>query len=155
MVNATDDTGAASSGERDFVLNRTLGFATPVGPTLTVPRPKPRVVATFKLTRAAAITPRIETPSGVLLRTLPKTRAGPGDLQISWDGVTDGGASVYSGRYVAEVTATNELGSVSLGAAFSVHRAIVFSRSASSSPRAKAASFADAFPSASKLRVAK
>ena len=47
-------------------------------------------------------------------------------MQVSWDGVTDGRAVVYSGRYVAEVTATNELGSVTLGAAFSVHRAKVF-----------------------------
>src|SRR5262245_34784029 len=47
VVSATDDTGLVSSGERDFDLNRTLGFAAPVGPVLTVPRPKPRVVASF------------------------------------------------------------------------------------------------------------
>jgi hypothetical protein len=126
VVTATDDTGVASTGERDFALNRTLGFGAPVDPALTVPRPKPRLVATFKLARAATITPRIETASGVLLRTLPKTRAQPGDMQVVWDGVTDGGAVVYSGRYVAELTATNELGSVSLGAGFSVRRANVF-----------------------------
>jgi flagellar hook assembly protein FlgD len=84
------------------------------------------VVATFKLTRAATITPRIETASGVLLRTLPKTRGRPGDLQVAWDGVTDGGAVVFSGRYVARLTATNELGSVSLGAGFSVRHGNVF-----------------------------
>jgi phosphodiester glycosidase/flagellar hook capping protein FlgD len=126
VVSATDNTGVASAGERDFVLNRTLGFAAPVEPALAVPRPRARVVATFKLTRAATITPRIETASGVLLRTLPKIRAQPGDLQVAWDGVTDGGAVVYSGRYVAELTATNELGSVSLGAGFSVRRGNVF-----------------------------
>ena len=126
VVSAADNTGVASAGERDFVLNRTLGFAAPVEPALAVPRPKARVVATFKLARAATITPRIETTSGVLLRTLPKVRAQPGDLQVAWDGVTDGGAVVYSGRYVAELTATNELGSVSLGAGFSVRRSIVF-----------------------------
>jgi phosphodiester glycosidase/flagellar hook capping protein FlgD len=126
VVSATDNTGVASAGERDFVLNRTLGFAAPVEPALAVPRPRARVVATFKLTRAATITPRIETASGVLLRTLPKIRAQPGDLQVAWDGVTDGGAVVYSGRYVAELTATNELGSVNLGAGFSVRRGNVF-----------------------------
>jgi phosphodiester glycosidase/flagellar hook capping protein FlgD len=126
VVSATDNTGVASAGERDFVLNRTLGFAAPVEPALAVPRPRARVVATFKLTRAATITPRIETASGVLLRTLPKIRAQPGDLQVAWDGVTDGGAVVYSGRYVAELTATNELGSISLGAGFSVRRGNVF-----------------------------
>jgi hypothetical protein len=126
VVTAIDDTGVASAGERDFFLDRTLGFAASVEPALTVPRPKTRVVATFKLARAATITPRIETTSGVLLRTLPKLRAQPGDLQVAWDGVTDGGEIVYSGRYVAELTATNELGSVSLGAAFSVKRENVF-----------------------------
>jgi hypothetical protein len=62
----------------------------------------------------------------VLLHTLPKIRAQPGDLQVAWDGVTDGGAVVYSGRYVAKLTATNELGSVSLGAEFTVRRTNVF-----------------------------
>ncbi|HEY7690930.1 MAG TPA: phosphodiester glycosidase family protein [Gaiellaceae bacterium] len=126
VVTATDDTGVSSSGERDFTLNRTLGFAAGVPPTLAVPRPRPRAVATVKLARAATLTERITTTSGVVLRTLPKVRAAPGDLQVSWDGRTDAGAIVYSGRYVAEVTATNELGSVTLGAPFSVHRGTVF-----------------------------
>jgi hypothetical protein len=126
VVSATDDTGLVSSGERNFVLDRTLGFGVAVSPALTVPRPKPRAVATFKLTRTATIAPRIETSAGVLLRTLPRIRTGPGDLRVSWDGVTDGGGVVYSGRYVAAVTATNEVGSVTLGAAFSVQRTNVF-----------------------------
>jgi hypothetical protein len=122
IVSATDDAGQVSSAERTFQLNRTLGFPTPVAPALAVPRPAPRAVAAFKLARAATVTPRIETTSGVLLRTLPRQRAGAGELQVAWDGLTDNGAVVYSGRYVAEVTATNELGSVTLGATFSVRR---------------------------------
>jgi hypothetical protein len=122
VVSATDDTGVTSSGERDFTLNRTLGFATPVAPALAVPRPQPRAVASFKLTRAATITARITTTSGVVLRTFTKSRAAAGDLQVSWDGTTDRGAVVYSGRYVAEVTATNAIGSVTLGATFSAGR---------------------------------
>lgn len=121
-VSATDDAGRSSSTERTFQLNRTLGFAAAVPPTLAVPRAAPRAVATFKLTRPATVTPRIETGSGVLLRTLPRQQAPAGDLEVAWDGLTDGGAVVYSGRYVAEVTATNQLGSVSLGAAFTVRR---------------------------------
>ena len=62
----------------------------------------------------------------MLLRTLPKLRAQPGDLQVAWNGATDGGGVVYSGRYVAELTASNELGSVSLGATFPVRRPKVF-----------------------------
>ena len=122
VVGATDDQGAVSSAERDFMLNRTLGFPTPVAPALAVPRPQPRAVAVFKLTRPATLTPRIETASGVVLRTLPRLRATPGDVQIAWDGTTDGGAVVYSGRYVASLTATNELGPVTLDATFTVTR---------------------------------
>lgn len=121
-VSATDDAGQASSTERTFQLNRTLGFAAAVPPTLAVPRGAPRVVATFKLTRGATVAPRIQTASGVVLRTLPKQRAAVGDVQVAWDGLTNAGAVVYSGRYVAAVTATNELGSVTLGADFSVRR---------------------------------
>ena len=122
LVTATDDAGVVSSTERAFQLNRTLGFGAPVVPALAVPRAQPRAVASFKLTRPATVTPRIETTSGVLLRTFPKQRAAAGDLEVSWDGVTDSGAVVYSGRYVAEVAAANELGSVTLGATFSVRR---------------------------------
>jgi len=124
VVTATDDLGQVSSAERSFQLNRTLGFATPVAPTLAVPRAAPRAVATFKLTRAATVTSRIETVSGVLLRTLPRQQAAVGDLEVAWDGKTDGGAVVYSGRYVAELTATNEMGAVTLGAAFTVRRVV-------------------------------
>jgi hypothetical protein len=121
-VSATDDAGQVSSAERQFSLNRTLGFPAAVTPALAVPRAAPRAVATFKLTRAATVAPRIVTLSGVVLRTLPKLRAGPGDVQVSWDGTTDAGGVVYSGRYVAEATATNELGPVTLGAPFAVRR---------------------------------
>jgi hypothetical protein len=121
-VSATDDAGQASSTERTFELNRTLGFPAVVAPALSVPRTTPRAVATFKLTRAATVTARIKTTTGVVLRTLPKQRPAVGDLQVAWDGLTDDRAVVYSGRYVAEVTATNELGSVTLGATFPVRR---------------------------------
>jgi hypothetical protein len=122
VVSSTDDAGQVSSAERSFQLNRTLGFATPVTPAVAMPRAAPRAVATFKLTRVATVTTRIETTSGALLRTLPRQRAAVGDLEVSWDGKTDGGAVVYSGRYVAEVTATNEFGAVTLGATFTARR---------------------------------
>jgi hypothetical protein len=122
VVSATDDLGQVSSAERPFQLNRTLGFAAPVVPALAVPRTAPRAVATFRLMRAATVTSRIETVSGVLLRTLPRQRAGAGELEVAWDGKTDGGAVVYSDRYLAEVTATTGIGAVTLGAAFIVRR---------------------------------
>jgi hypothetical protein len=123
LVTATDDHGVSSTGERDFTLNRTLGFATPVPPTLAVPRAQPRAVADFKVARPAAITARIKTISGVVVRSLPKATSSAGDYQVLWDGRTDSGAAVYTGRYVAEVTATNEVGAVTLSTTFSVRRA--------------------------------
>jgi hypothetical protein len=122
LVSATDDAGRTSSDERDFDVNRTLGSPEPIGPALSVPRATPRAVATFQLARAATVTSRIKTTSGVVLRSLPKQRASAGDVEVSWDGLTDSGAAVYSGRYVAEVTATNELGKVTLDATFAVLR---------------------------------
>lgn len=134
-VTATDDAGQQSSGEQDFLLDLTLGFPARVAPTLAVPRLNPRAVAVFKLTRAATVAPRIETTSGVLLRTLPTQQAGPGDLPVAWDGRTDTGALVYPGRYVAKVTATDEVGTVTLGTTFSVRR--LPPKPSSSSPQKK------------------
>jgi hypothetical protein len=122
VVTATDTGGRSSSAERTFDLNRTLASPAPVAPALAVPRETARAVAGFTLIRSAMVVPRIETTSGVVLRTLPRRRAGVGELQVSWDGLTDTGATVPSGRYVAEVTATNELGPVTLAATFSVRR---------------------------------
>jgi hypothetical protein len=122
VVNATDDLGRASTIERDFSLNLTLGFARASGATLTVPRPAPRVVATVNVTHPAVVTTRIETPAGVLIRNLGQQQVQPGTLDIAWDGVSDSGAVVYSGRYVARASAANALGTVDLTAAFQVRR---------------------------------
>ena len=122
VVTATDDRGQTSSGERVFGLNGSLGFPVASVTPLSVPRKAPRVVAAFKLTHAATVTTRIKTTSGVVVRSFPKQRAAPGDVSVSWDGRTDSGGTVYTGRYVAEATATNELGRVSLGATFAVKR---------------------------------
>jgi Phosphodiester glycosidase/FlgD Ig-like domain len=121
-VTATDTSGESSSAERAFDLNRTLSSPEPVAPALAVPRREARPVAAFTLTRAATVVTRIETTSGVVLRSLPRRRASAGDLEVAWDGLTDTGATVPSGRYVATVTATNDLGPVTLGATFAVRR---------------------------------
>jgi flagellar hook assembly protein FlgD len=123
VISAVDDQNQTSTIERRFTLDDTLGFAKPVSPTLAVPRATPRAVATFQLTRAATLNATIETQSGVVLRTLDQTQAEePGVVQVAWDGRTDDGAAVYSGRYVARLTASTEIGSVSLAAPFNVRR---------------------------------
>jgi hypothetical protein len=122
VVSATDDLGRASTVERDFSLNLTLGYPKADGGTLVVPRGQPRIVALFTLTHAATVTSQIETRSGVVLRRLGTRPYQPGSVQVAWDGVTTSGAVVYSGRYVARVIAKNELGTVDLSAPFVVRR---------------------------------
>ncbi len=122
LVNATDDLGRASTIERRFQLDLTLGFPKPFGGTLTIPRATARTVATFTLIHSATVTTRIETTSGVLLKMLDKRRLDPGQIAVGWDGIADSGALVYSGRYLAEVIATNEFGTVELASAFTVQR---------------------------------
>jgi hypothetical protein len=122
VVSATDDLGRTSVFERRFSLNLTLGFAKSVAGTLGVPRAVPKTVATFTLTQPATVMSRIETLSGVVLKTLGRAPAPAGPLDVDWDGRTDSGAVVYSGRYVAHVSADNEFGTVDLSAQFSVRR---------------------------------
>ena len=122
VVGATDDLGRASSVERDFTLDLTLGSPAAVSPALAVPRAKPRAVATFALTRRARVTTRIETPAGIVVRTLGTALAGPGTLTVAWDGKAASGASVYSGRYVAHVIAVGPIGTSELSATFVVRR---------------------------------
>jgi hypothetical protein len=122
VVSATDDLGRMSTFERRFSLNLTLGFAKPAASTIPVPGTAARTVATFTLTRPATVTARIDTLSGVLLRTIGRFTAPAGPLNVAWDGRTDSGAVVYSGRYVAHVIADNELGTVDLSTAFTVRR---------------------------------
>jgi hypothetical protein len=122
IVSATDDLGRASSMERDFTLDLTLGRAAPVTPALAVPRAKPRGVATFQLTRRARVTERIETTGGVVVRKLGTVTTGPGPLTVAWDGKVASGASVYGGKYLVHVTAQSSIGTSDLSATFSVRR---------------------------------
>jgi hypothetical protein len=123
-VGATDDLGRTSSVERDFSLDLTLGTPATVSPALTVPRARPRAVATFKLTRQARVTERIETQSGRLIRKLGTVVAGPGALSVPWDGKAAGGGTVYPGRYVAHVTAVSSIGTSDLTAPITVRRRV-------------------------------
>jgi hypothetical protein len=121
-VSAVDDLGRASSHTRAFSLDLTLGSPAPVAPALAVPRPAPRPVATFTLTRQARVTEQIETTKGVVLRKLSTVTAGPGTVSVAWNGKTAAGGTVYSGRYVAHVTATSQVGTSDLTAQFMVRR---------------------------------
>jgi hypothetical protein len=88
-------------------LNTTLGF-------LAARASHRRVTASFKLARPARVALRIETPGGVILRTLPGRSLPQGNATISWRG--------RSGSYVFSVTATSDAGSVEMTAPFRLRR---------------------------------
>jgi hypothetical protein len=121
-VTALDDLQRSSGVERDFTLDDTLGAPKTIPPPLSVPRPKPRPVAGFTLTRQARVTERIETPSGVVVRALGRVTAGPGKLTVAWNGRAAAGGFVYPGRYVAHVIAVGAIGTSELTARFLVVR---------------------------------
>ena len=64
----------------------------------------------------------IETPGGVVVRTVSTALLQPGELSVAWDGRGGNRKPVGGGRYVARVTATNELGVVSLTQPLTVRR---------------------------------
>jgi hypothetical protein len=106
-VTADDDLGRRSTADRQFSLNNTVGFLS----TRTSGR---RLAASFKLTRAARIALRIETPGGAIVRTLPSRSAPAGDVSVTWRG--------RPGGYVFKVTATSVAGPVELAAPFRLRR---------------------------------
>lgn len=109
-VTAVDDQGQSSTAERDFVLDDTIGFRKTAGPPLAVPRPKERVVATFQLTRAAAVLVTFERENGVVLRSLAPAILTPGPQTVAWDGLDGIGNVVAPGTYVVRVVATSDVG---------------------------------------------
>jgi hypothetical protein len=122
VVNSVDAQGRSSSADQTFWLNNTLGFLkTPAAVAVRAGR---RVtVASFKLTRPARVTTTIESPSGLVVRTLAKralVRAG--SATVRWDGRDRRGHLVYGGKYVVRVHALNGFGPSDLTQAFRVSR---------------------------------
>jgi len=106
-VIADDDLGRHSVAERQFTYNNTLGF-------LSTRSSGRRVTVSFKLGRPARVVLRIETPAGVIIRTLPGRSLPQGDTTVSWRG--------RPGSYVFSVTATADVGAVELTAPFRLRR---------------------------------
>jgi hypothetical protein len=116
VVNAVDDQGRASSADRPFTLDKTLGFLTApasVGSGLR---------GSFVLAHPAQVRATIERPSGVVVRRLFARRLDMGTVPVTWNGRDDRGVLALAGRYVLRVTATNELGTMSLTKPFRVRR---------------------------------
>lgn len=120
-VTALDDQGESSKAERTFTLDKTLGFLR-ASDSVTVRRSSSSLRASFVLARPASVTAAIERPGGALVRTLFRRRLDAATIPIAWNGRDDRGVLAFAGRYVLRVTATSELGTVSLAKPFSARR---------------------------------
>ncbi|MGH3135280.1 MAG: phosphodiester glycosidase family protein [Gaiellaceae bacterium] len=113
-VTSTDDQGLTSSATRRFAVNSTLGFLKTEPRRLFLPPSGRSVAIQWAQTRAARVKVSIETSEGILVRTVTNQRLEPGGQSIPWNGRASTGKLVSGGSYVVRVTATNEVGTVSL-----------------------------------------
>jgi hypothetical protein len=100
-VTATDDLGRASTDDRIFTVDNTLGF-------LRVAKNARRVA--FTLSRSAAVRVTVEKRSGGVLRTVAKGTRAAGPVTVPWNGRDGRGKRVRAGTYVVRVAATSPLG---------------------------------------------
>jgi hypothetical protein len=123
VVTATDDQKKASSVERGFWVNDTLGFLR-VSPKAIRFRANRRnaVVARFQVAHSARVIGSIWTRSGVPVRRLKPVKLGPGRRMLRWDGRYASRRLAYRGTYVFKVFAQNAYGPVQLAQAFVVLR---------------------------------
>jgi flagellar hook assembly protein FlgD len=123
QVNAVDNQGQQSTADRTFTLNNTLGFVT-VNPTRAVVRRNRggRITIGFQLTRPARVNVSITSKTGQLLRVVRNAQAPAGKVLAFWNGRYPNKRVVFSGTYVAKVTATNAVGTTELARSFSVRR---------------------------------
>jgi exopolysaccharide biosynthesis protein len=121
-VSATDDQGLPSSTTRRFAVNSTLGSLRVSPARVAVRATGGRADILWAQARAARVKVTIETPEGVVVRTVTNTALQAGEQTVIWDGRGGNRKPVAGGRYVARVTATNELGSVALTQELTVRR---------------------------------
>jgi Phosphodiester glycosidase/FlgD Ig-like domain len=123
QVHAVDNQGQQSTADRTFTLNNTLGFLT-VQPSRAVIRRNRggRITIGFQLTRPARVSISITSKTGQLLRVVRNAQAPAGKVLAIWDGRYPNKRVVFSGTYVARVTATNAIGRVDLARSFRVRR---------------------------------
>ena len=115
-VKATDDLGRASTADRTFRYDLTLGALSVAGPA-RVP-----VRVSFTLARSASVTLRIETASGAVVTTSAPTTFESGPQSLAWDGTASTGAAAPAALYVARVIATSSTGTSDLTARFRLRR---------------------------------
>jgi hypothetical protein len=112
-VSATDDLGRASTYDRKFTLDRTLGF-------LRVSANARRVV--FTLSRDATVRVTIETRFGAIMRTIARGVRHTGAVTVRWNGRDGRGKRVRRGTYVVHVSVTSPIGLSQLRAPLRIRR---------------------------------
>ena len=120
-VNAVDGQGRSSTAERTFLLDKTLGFLQ-APTTVAVRRAGSSLRGSFVLAHPAQVRATIERPEGAVVRRLFARRLDAGTVPVGWNGRDDRGVRVFAGRYVLRVTATNEVGTMSLAKSFRARR---------------------------------
>lgn len=108
-VSAVDDLGQTSSISRSFVVDDTLGYLS-VPRRLVVRRDARPLPIAFRLARDARAIVRVETPAGLVVRSLISRRLAAGDQLVRWDGRGRAAALLPPGRYVVRVLATGPVG---------------------------------------------
>jgi exopolysaccharide biosynthesis protein len=121
-VTALDDLGLSSSTTRRFAVNSTLSTLRVAPARVLVRKTGGRADIRWTQARAARVKVTIETPEAVVVRTVVNASLQPGDQGVTWDGRGGNRKPVGTGRYLVKVTATNELGAVSLTQPLTVRR---------------------------------
>ena len=121
-VSATDDQGLSSTATRRFAVNSTLGSLRVSPARVVVRNTGGRVDIRWSQARAARVRVTVETPEGIVVRSVSNVAAQPGDQAVAWDGRAANRKLVAGGRYIVRLAATNELGSVSLTQPLTVSR---------------------------------
>jgi hypothetical protein len=121
-VSSIDDQGLSSSAVRRFWVNSTLGFLRVSPGRLVLPPRGASATIGWAQARAARVRVTVETPEGILIRTVSTGRVEAGTPTLTWDGRLRNGKLAPGGRYLVRVTATNELGTADLQRSLTVRR---------------------------------
>jgi Phosphodiester glycosidase/FlgD Ig-like domain len=121
-VSATDDQGLSSTTTRRFAVNSTLGSLGVAPVRIALRKTGGRAEIRWSQARAARVKVAVETPEGIVVRTVSNASLPAGEQTVVWDGRGGNRKPVAGGRYVVRVAATNELGLVSLTQAITVRR---------------------------------
>ena len=118
-VQATDDSNRQSTADQTFVYDATLSAL--VGAEDGVRGHRARRCR-FSLSRPASVTLAVTAPNGTLVSSTAPAQLDAGPQSLTWDGTTSSGAKAPSGTYVATVTETSSIGTVSFHSSFRLGR---------------------------------